>query len=546
MTLTQISTAGVKDDAVTSGKIPANAVGSSELADNAVDTAAIADDAVTNAKVANNAINTNEIVNNAVTTVKVADNAITTAKIADSQINNAKIGANAAIAGSKISPSFTSNITITNTQPKIFLTDSNNTSDFSIQNENGNLNLYDETNSASRVRIVADGKVGIGTTSPAELLHLQSTAGNTKLRLTQSGSTTDAVNGAIHFGNSTDGQLCEIRGYTSGSNNSGYLQFRTTNSGSDVTAMTINTAGNVGIGTASPSGGKLHISHGNELGIYTLGGYNYQAKFESTDAEAAIVIEDNGSTNDGNRIGVISDVMAFTTAGTERMRIDSDGNVGIGTTSPNSFSNYKTLTIQGGTSGAGIDLEKSDGNIYGRLFADADGLQIQSHQSGDSIRFETDGGTVRARITSDGLCFGSDTAAANALDDYEEGTYVPTVNSNMSLQSSYDIFSYVKIGKTVTIRGLFYPNSNPSSNNVMTISLPFASANYSQIAGAGATGVMHRQIAGASNGVVLYIQDNVTYAEFYKNGGSGNWAPVRNNDWQSGQEIYVQTTYFAA
>ena len=56
MALTQISTAGVKDDAVTAGKIPANAVGSSELADNAVDTAAIADDAVTNAKVADDAI----------------------------------------------------------------------------------------------------------------------------------------------------------------------------------------------------------------------------------------------------------------------------------------------------------------------------------------------------------------------------------------------------------------------------------------------------------------------------------------------------------
>ena len=47
MALTQISTDGVKDDAVTSGKIPANAVGSSELADNAVDTAAIVDQAVT-------------------------------------------------------------------------------------------------------------------------------------------------------------------------------------------------------------------------------------------------------------------------------------------------------------------------------------------------------------------------------------------------------------------------------------------------------------------------------------------------------------------
>ena len=69
MALTQISTAGVKDDAVTAGKIPANAVGSSEiaanavgsseLADNAVDTNAIQDDAVTAGKLANDiAINT--------------------------------------------------------------------------------------------------------------------------------------------------------------------------------------------------------------------------------------------------------------------------------------------------------------------------------------------------------------------------------------------------------------------------------------------------------------------------------------------------------
>ena len=179
----------------------------------------------------------------------------------------------------------------------------------------------------------------------------------------------------------------------------------------------------------------------------------------------------------------------------------------------------------------GIKTNNSSGNYDGALV-----FKTRVHGGNN---------TVGMRLTNDGLCFNSDTAAANALDDYEEGTYVPTVNGNMSLQSSYDIFSYVKIGKTVTIRGLFYPNNNPSSNDVMTFSLPFASANYSQIAGAGGTGVMHRQIAGAANGVVCYIQDNSSNAEFYKNGGSGNWQPVRNNDWQSGLEIYVQTTYFA-
>ena len=47
MALTKISTDGVKDDAITKAKIPANQIEASELADNAVDTNAIADQAVT-------------------------------------------------------------------------------------------------------------------------------------------------------------------------------------------------------------------------------------------------------------------------------------------------------------------------------------------------------------------------------------------------------------------------------------------------------------------------------------------------------------------
>tara|TARA_R100000353_G_C6496506_1_gene193070 strand:+ start:129 stop:1367 length:1239 start_codon:yes stop_codon:yes gene_type:complete len=57
MALTKISTDGVKDDAVTAGKIPANAVGASELADNAVHTQKINDDAVTTDKLANSIVN---------------------------------------------------------------------------------------------------------------------------------------------------------------------------------------------------------------------------------------------------------------------------------------------------------------------------------------------------------------------------------------------------------------------------------------------------------------------------------------------------------
>ena len=61
MTLTQISTAGVKDNAVTSGKIPADAIGNSELAPNAV----------SGTEMQNNSISTGHIVDEAVTLAKL-------------------------------------------------------------------------------------------------------------------------------------------------------------------------------------------------------------------------------------------------------------------------------------------------------------------------------------------------------------------------------------------------------------------------------------------------------------------------------------------
>ena len=70
--------------------------------------------------------------------------------------------------------STTGNITVSNTQPKIFLTDTNNASDYSIQNENGNLNFYDESNSASRLRIVSTGDATFSGTVSDSLGDLRS------------------------------------------------------------------------------------------------------------------------------------------------------------------------------------------------------------------------------------------------------------------------------------------------------------------------------------------------------------------------------------
>ena len=117
--------------------------------------------------------------------------------------------------------------------------------------------------------------------------------------------------------------------------------------------------GTVGIGASTDLGGTLNITHGNEFGISTSGSFNYQAKFESTDAEAAIVIEDSNSGTDYNRIGVIGNEMTFITNNSEAVRIDSDGSVGIGTTDPNAWASY--------TDSAATILQVSDTSQRARI-----------------------------------------------------------------------------------------------------------------------------------------------------------------------------------
>ena len=106
---------------------------------------------------------------------------VTTGKLVDQAVTNAKVNASAAIDGTKISPDFGSqNITTTgtlNTQgthtiggtfPQIFLQDSNDNSDYRVQNSNGTFIIKDDTNSVNRFRIASDGTVRVTGNLDAE------------------------------------------------------------------------------------------------------------------------------------------------------------------------------------------------------------------------------------------------------------------------------------------------------------------------------------------------------------------------------------------
>jgi hypothetical protein len=141
----------------------------------------------------------------------------------------------------------------------------------------------------------------------------------------------------------------------------------------------------VGVGTASPSANLEITQSGNNVGLLVAGGgYNYTAKFESSDAEANIIIEDSNSTNDGNMIGVATNDMYFITNTAERLRIDSSGNVGIGTSSPS-----QKLTLSNGTFQINGSSSFSSNVEIGRVGGD------------NNMGFAT-GGTERMRIDGSG------------------------------------------------------------------------------------------------------------------------------------------------
>ena len=79
-----------------------------------------------------------------------------------------------------------------------------------------------------------------------------------------------------------------------------------------------------------------------------------------------------------------------------------------------------------------------------------------------------------------GICFNGDTAAANALDDYEEGTWTVSCNGGVTVHSGLNLASYTKIGRQVTVTGQFRVNSGNSQTALVVNSLPFACATESE------------------------------------------------------------------
>jgi hypothetical protein len=150
------------------------------------------------------------------------------------------------------------------------------------------------------------------------------------------------------------------------------------------------------------------------------------------------------------------------------MAITLDGTNGV--TTPNLTVDTTKSTVQNG----GSVSAPAYGIITGAL-----GVNGTYVPAANTLGFVA-GGAERGRFTANGLTFNGDTAAVNALDDYEEGTWTPAVSTASSHSVQTGI--YTKIGNLVTIQCVIaFVQSGTVFGSVSGLPFTVSTINYSGV-----------------------------------------------------------------
>ncbi len=307
-------------------------------------------------------------------------------------------------------------------------------------------------------------------------------------------------------------------------------------------------------------GGNLVVSGTSTVNTFTAG----PVSATTLNTSGAVVFNDAGADVDFRVEGDTNANLLFVDAGNDR--------VGIGTSSPRS---QLTLTS---SSGGVFTLENSAtapvaNDYFGRIqfySNDASGASsgikasidalVTTSQAATDIVFSncataSTALTERMRATSDGylrmasgsggIQFNGDTAAANALDDYEEGTWTPVISdgTNNATMGGSTSGRYTKIGNLVTVTGYVVTTALGSvSGNVRITGLPFTGGAGAGNYAGGSVGYAEGLNISANQVVSMYVAETnyIVPTLFDSTAGTTN---LQASEWSADGGIFLALTY---